>query len=206
MPDQDKNEPWFVQELRNRQKIGLGSARPASEKTPEWLRNAVSGHHGESVQHEQSTIKPTHDHNNTIRGTVADSAEDEETSTLRVHWDEWRNAFLYAVHCLICDLWSMRPDISVPCGRVLIYSCDIANNKEIRNAKILQSCGYRKLDKLVLHALQQFNGAELLQFPFQSKRTLVTQEGGFEVADQFRFDYTSFGDTEMAAQKRQRLR
>lgn len=201
MSNNDKDLPWYITELKSRQKIAPSPASMDTGHLPEWMKGAVSGEHGEM---KLCYSAPVERNGRPPNETIPDEKQDR--LVLPVHWDEWRNNFLCAVHTLICDFWSARPDIRVPCGTRLSYACEISSKREILNARIMQASGFPKLDELVLHTIKQFNGSELLEFPNGSVRTQVTQVGAMEVADEFRYDYTRFGDTERVVKVEEQLR
>ncbi len=140
---------------------------------------------------------------------LAGEDPDAQDQELQVEWDRWRNRFLQAVLSgamdnlnnpqeadLRFDPRTQRVTIQFPLGTVAWFSCQITNDRQIKNLRLDQSSGYENYDRAVLNAVQDLTGTVILQFPSRSRRTIVSQNGGVKTSDRTEQQYFRFNDVE----------
>lgn len=116
-----------------------------------------------------------------------------EEKNLVVEWNDWHNKFARAVRQRMFK--SYFETINMRQGITTWYRCDVSSDKHIQNLKIVKSSGDFWYDGAVVKAVNSLDGNEILSFPPQSKRSLITTEVGIELGGERR-DVLDFGDVE----------
>lgn len=140
---------------------------------------------------------------------LAGEDPDAQDQELQIEWDRWRNRFLRAVLAGAMDnlnnpqaadfRWDpvrQRLMTQFPLGTITWFSCQISNDRQIKNLRVDQSSGFVNYDQAVLDAVRGLEGTAILKFPSRSRRRIVSQAGGVKTSDQSQQQYFKFGDVE----------
>lgn len=146
---------------------------------------------------------------------------DREDKELMVEWDRWRNKFLRAVQLqvqagvnhpddweeesrprVVVDPYTGRPMVMprFPMGTEAWFSCDVTNERKVKNLKIVKPSGFPAYDKAVLEGVRALEGTSMLEYPHGSHRLVVSETAGIRTAQTSEYQYHHFGDVERVRQ------
>jgi hypothetical protein len=83
-----------------------------------------------------------------------------------------------------------------PMGTEAWFSCDVTNDRRIKNLQIVKPSGYPAYDKAVLEGVRALEGTSMLQYPQGSHRLIVNETAGIRTAQTSNYQYHHFGDVE----------
>jgi hypothetical protein len=179
-------------------------------------KGALSGNAEDEDDGQLQSMKAKPDSNGVLKGNASleDGAlskqdPDADDQELQVQWDRWRNRFLQAVQSGVQEAlnnpsetnlrWDPQTQMMVirfPLGTVAWFSCQITDQRQIKNIKLLHSSGFPNYDKAVLESVQSLDGSSILKYPARSRRSVVSQMAGVKTSESSEQQYFHFGDVE----------
>ncbi len=134
---------------------------------------------------------------------------DGNNQELQIQWDLWRNNLMQAiqagtlakinVHNDANFVWDQRQQMMVsrfPPGLSAWYYVEVLPDRRVVNVRLTQSSRYPAYDQAVIQAISELQGTGVLQYPYGSKRQIVSQEASVKTAGQTDSQYYHFGDVE----------
>lgn len=139
----------------------------------------------------------------------ASNDPDASNQELSIEWDRWRNNLMQAIQAGTVAKINVQNDVHFvydprtqmmqsryPNGTSTWYSCNVLPNRRIINIRLTQSSRFPSYDQAVFQAINELQGNPILQYPYGSRRQIVTQEASVSTAPQSSSANYRFNDVE----------
>ncbi len=202
----------YAQEEMSPQENEESAAEPDGRVERLILRGNVEKQYskkGGNYKKDKSKADSLKNGHTSLSGDIA--AESSEDENITINWHRWRNKVSKAVWAKFCVLLAggdamMMGNLLVklgdapaphfPLGTRASYTCDIENNRQLKNIRITKSSGNNDFDELVRQSVASINGKQLLKFPKQSKRRVVSVSCELFTTKNGRYSELPFTDLE----------